>query len=75
MVAKRFRVVARVSSSNPRAIKPVLERAIPMGSIREAKGEYLIEAEMEGDSSKELNRLMTFHLYLRGGKCYSQSYW
>jgi hypothetical protein len=45
-----------VSSSNPKAIKPVLEQAITTGSLREAKGEYVIEAEVEGDNAKELNR-------------------
>ncbi|MGP8057527.1 MAG: hypothetical protein ACLP9K_08040 [Nitrososphaerales archaeon] len=57
MVSKRFRVAARVSSSNLRAIKPVLEQLIKTGSVREAEGEFIVEAEMEGDSAKELNRL------------------
>lgn len=57
MVSKRFRVVARVSSSNPRAIKPVLEQLAKMGSVKEAEGEFIVEAEMAGDSAKELNRL------------------
>ncbi len=57
MVSKRFRVVARVSSSNLRAIKPVLEQLIKTGSVREAEGEFIVEAEMEGDNAKELNRL------------------
>jgi hypothetical protein len=46
-----------VSSSNLRAIKPVLEQLIKTGSVREAEGEFIVEAEMEGDSAKELNRL------------------
>jgi hypothetical protein len=57
LVSKRFRVAARVSSSNLRAIKPVLEQLIKTGSVREAEGEFIVEAEMEGDSAKELNRL------------------
>jgi hypothetical protein len=56
MASKHFRVVARVSSSNPRAIQPVLEQAITKGSVKEAKGEYSVEAEMEGESPKDLNR-------------------
>jgi hypothetical protein len=56
MADKRFRVVARVSSSNPKAIKPVLEQAITSGSIKEVKGELVVEAEMNGESAKELNR-------------------
>jgi len=56
MVNKHFRVVARVSSSSPKAVKPVLEKAITKGSVTEAKSEFVVEAEMEGDSAKELNR-------------------
>jgi hypothetical protein len=55
-VTQHFRVVARVSSSNPKAIKSVLEQVITTGSVKAVKGEYVIEAEMEGDSAKELNR-------------------
>jgi hypothetical protein len=56
MVSRHFRVVARVSSSSPKAIKPVLKQAITTGSVKGAKGEFIVEAEMEGDSAKELNR-------------------
>jgi hypothetical protein len=56
MITKRFKVVARVSSSNLKAIKPVLKMAITTGSVKEERGEYIIEAEMKGDSAKELNR-------------------
>jgi hypothetical protein len=56
MVGKHFRVVARVSSSNPKAIRPILEQAITKGSVKEAKGEYSVEAEMAGESAKDLNR-------------------
>ncbi len=56
MASKHLRVVARVSSSNLQAIKPVLEQLIKIGSVKEAKGEFIIEAEMSGDSAKELNR-------------------
>jgi hypothetical protein len=56
MVGKHFRVAARVSSSNPKAIRPVLEKAITKGSVKESGGEFVVEAEMEGESAKELNR-------------------
>ncbi|MDA4121918.1 MAG: hypothetical protein OK456_01910 [Thaumarchaeota archaeon] len=58
MANKHFRVVAMVSSSNPKAVKPVLKQAVVKGSIKEAEGEYIVEAEMEGDSPKELNRAL-----------------
>ena len=56
MVSKHFRVVAQVSSSNLQAIKPILEQLIKTGSVKEVKGEFIVEAEMAGDSAKELNR-------------------
>jgi len=56
MVGERFKVVARVSSSNPKAIKPVLERAVAKGSVRESKGEYILESDMEGENARDLNR-------------------
>ena len=56
MASKRFRLVARVSSSSPKAVKPVLEKAFGKGSVKEAGGEFLVEAGMEGGSAKELNR-------------------
>lgn len=56
MENKRFRLVAQVSSSNPPAVRPVLEKLIATGSVKEADGEFMIEAEMEGGSAKELNR-------------------
>jgi len=56
MGSKHFRLVARVSSSNPKAVKPLLEQAVTTGTLKEAKGDYIVEAEMKGDSAKELNR-------------------
>jgi hypothetical protein len=56
VASKHFRVVARVSSSNLKAVEPVLKQLIKTGSVKEAKGEFIVEAELEGDSPKELNR-------------------
>ncbi len=56
MASGRFRLSARVSSSSPKAIKPGLEKALPKGSVKEANGEFVVEAEMLGESAKELNR-------------------
>jgi hypothetical protein len=58
VASKHFRVVARVSSSNLQAIKPVLEQLIKTGHVIEAKDEFIVEAEMAGDSAKELNRCL-----------------
>ncbi len=58
MVKKRFSLVARVSSDSPAAVRPVLKRLVADGSIKEGSnaGEFLVEAEMNGESAKELNR-------------------
>ena len=56
MATKRFRIMARVSSNSPKAVKPVLEKAVGKASVKEANGELVVEAEMAGDSAKDLNR-------------------
>ena len=56
MVSRHFKLVARVSSSNLQAIKPILGQFIKTGYVKEAKDEFIVEAEMAGGSAKELNR-------------------
>jgi hypothetical protein len=56
MPIKHFKLVARVSSSNPKAVKPVLEQSVKKGSVKEVSGEFLVETEVDGESAKELNR-------------------
>ncbi len=58
MAIKHFKLVARVSSSNPRAVKPILEQSVKTGTVKEVGGEFLVETEMEGESAKELNRTL-----------------
>jgi hypothetical protein len=58
VAGKRFRLSARVSSDSPKTIGPVLEAAVAKGSVKEVKGEFVVEAEMEGESAKELNRAL-----------------
>ena len=56
MVNKRFKLMARVSSSKPQVIGPVLEKIITKGYVRKAEDEFIVEAEMEAADAKELNR-------------------
>ena len=51
-----FKLKARVSSSNARTIQHALEVLVTKGSVRKVGGEFVVEAEMEGTSAKELNR-------------------
>ena len=62
MKNKSFKLLARVSSSNPHAIRPVLEGLIKKGSVQEEKDEFIVEATMEGTSAKELNRSLLSEL-------------
>jgi len=53
----RFKLKARVSSSNPPAIEAVLEGLVTKGSVMMKAGdEFLVEPEMKGESAKDLNR-------------------
>ena len=66
MTNTRFVLVATVSTDNPKAIRPILEELIGRyGSFEEvstngvdqkSKGEFLVQAEIEGTSAKDLNR-------------------
>lgn len=58
MARRHFKVTARVSSANPDGVRPALEAFLPRGSIREEKGGFLVEADLEGESPKELNRAL-----------------
>ena len=62
----RFVLVATVSIANPKAISAVLEKLVGhLGSFKEVstedadrkgKSEFLVQAEFEGQSAKDLNR-------------------
>lgn len=60
MAARRFSLRARVSSDNPEAVRPVLERQIPGGSIERAPNakEFTVEGELNGTTARDLNRVL-----------------
>jgi hypothetical protein len=59
MVEKRFRLSARISSDNPSAIKPVLERIVGNKGIIKPVGEgFEVNAELDGESARDLNRML-----------------
>ena len=60
MTSKPFRLRARVSTESPSLVRPILEESLSTGTIRpgDNANEFLIEAEMEGPSAKELNRAL-----------------
>ena len=53
---KAYSLSARVDTASPDAIEPILRRLITKGSVKKEKGVFTVEAEVEGPSSKELNR-------------------
>ena len=63
MSQKKFRLLAKVSSDNLSAIKPVLERIIEnKGTIRETDQGFEVEAKLEGESAQSLNRMLLSEL-------------
>ncbi len=68
MSAKRFHLLATISTDNPAAIRPVLTELFgaygtlkevgPKEAIHGGKGEFRLDAELEGASAKELNRTL-----------------
>jgi len=63
MTKKRFLLVASVSTDNPQAVQPVLERLFTKASFtRAGDNEFRIEAELEGENAKELNRSLLSEL-------------
>jgi len=50
-----FKLRARVSRSDARTIQQALDRLAAKGPVKEAAEGFVIEAELEGASAKELN--------------------
>ncbi len=53
-----FKLKARVSRSDAQTIRHALEQLSAKGSVRKAGEDFMVEAEMEGASAKELNRTL-----------------
>lgn len=61
---KTFKLTARVSSASPNSIESMLRKFVASGSVRkdEKSGDFIVEAEVEGTSAKELNRSLLSEL-------------
>jgi hypothetical protein len=53
-----FKLKAGVSRSDVQTIEHALDQLAAKGSVRRAAEEFIVEAEMEGASAKELNRIL-----------------
>lgn len=58
MALPRFRLDARVDSDRLAAVRPALERALPGARVRPEGAALRVEAELSGESAKELNRAL-----------------
>lgn len=58
MKKKTFTLIARVSSENLKAIKSKLEEIVSKGSITQIEEGFLVEAKMQGESARDLNRML-----------------
>ena len=53
-----FKLKARVNRSDARTIRQALDQLAARGSVKKEGYEFLVEAEMEGATAKELNRTL-----------------
>jgi len=53
-----FKLKARVSRSDAQTLRHALEQLSAKGSVKKAGEDFMVEAEMEGASAKELNRTL-----------------
>lgn len=60
---KRFELYAKISSSNPSAIEPVLRKFFEnKGTLTREGDDFVIKASLEGNSAKDLNRALLSEL-------------
>jgi len=58
-MTKKFRLSARINSDNPSSIEPILGRLIGgKGTIKSIEGGFEVEADLEGESARDLNRML-----------------
>ncbi len=64
MPDQHYSLRAHVSTESPDAIKPILDRLFTRGSVSQTGDgrEFLIEAEMDGPSARDLNRALLTEL-------------
>ena len=53
-----FKLKARVNRSDAQTIRQALDQLAARGSVKKGGDEFLVEAEMEGATAKELNRTL-----------------
>ncbi len=75
MAKKTFRLTARVSTENLKAIKLVLDGLLPKGTVSKSADGLLIKTTMTGESARELNRTLLSALRRAEKKTRLRSEW
>ncbi|MGD0450048.1 MAG: hypothetical protein ABSA79_03200 [Candidatus Bathyarchaeia archaeon] len=76
MDEKNFKLSATISSDNPAAVKPVLERIVGnAASIKATTDGFEVTAEFKGLSARELNRIFLSELRRAEKKTRIRSEW
>ena len=75
MAATAYRLSARISSNDPAAARAVLHELLPDARIADEQGELAVEAELAGESAKELNRWLLSGLRRAEKKTRLRSRW
>jgi hypothetical protein len=75
MTETTYRLSARVSSNDLAAARAVLHELLPDGRVDDDQAELLVEAELAGDSAKELNRSLLSALRRAEKKTRLRSQW
>jgi hypothetical protein len=53
-----FKLKARINRSDARTIQQALDQLAARGSVKQEGDEFIVKAEMEGSSAKEMNRTL-----------------
>jgi hypothetical protein len=75
MTETTYGLSARVSSNDLAAARAVLHELLPDGRVDDDQAELLVEAELAGDSAKELNRSLLSALRRAEKKTRLRSQW
>jgi hypothetical protein len=60
----RYSLRARVSTDNPAAVRPILARMVPEGTVTPLENghEFVVEGVLDGSSARDLNRSLLSEL-------------
>ena len=76
MPQKEYNLSASVSSANPSAVKPVLERIVGSnGTVKPAGDGFIVNAKLKGENARDLNRALLTELRRAEKKTRLRSEW